>query len=318
MTNIVKLSRRIKWNPKFRQIRLAFDSADNILTINGLDYQLRYLDDIKGNKGGNSNVFLLMDPENIQEENEYLIIKICNKPLEKSTQKYQRRFQRELVALRKAKAAKKSNIIEYFHHGILLINKMQFPFYTMEKADWDLTKFLRENDIDVDQKLLLCLSILKGFKELHELKIYHRDIKHDNVFLLNRECKIGDLGLVRFREDDFDFVQSEIGDRIGAYGWESPETMNKFLTEKYDDLDFDIEIDSKSDIFQLGKLFWYIFQGNLPIGQVTLDDFEIKDLQIFEIIFAMLQQSKGVARRIQSIDDVEAKLYPIAKERAII
>lgn len=318
MTEFVKLAKRIKWYPDSRRMRLAFDSKDNIITINGLDYQLKYLDEIKGNKGGNSNVFLLVDPGNMEDENEYLIIKICNKPIEKSTQKYQRRFQRELVALRKAKAAKKSNIIEYFHHGILLINKMQSPFYTMEKADWDLTKFLRENDIDVDQKLLLCLSILKGFKELHELKIYHRDIKHDNVFLLDRECKIGDLGIVRFREDDLDFVQSEIGDRIGAYGWESPETMNKFLTEKYDDLDFDIEIDSKSDIFQLGKLFWYIFQGNLPIGQVTLDDFEIKDVQIFEIIFAMLQQSKGVSRRIQSIDDVEAKLFPIAKERAII
>jgi hypothetical protein len=31
-------------------------------------------------------------------------------------------------------------------------------------------------------------------------------------------------------------------------------------------------IDGKSDVFQLGKLFWYIIQGNLPLGQITQSD----------------------------------------------
>ncbi len=318
MAESVKLPAAVNWDAQKRQIRLAFDRFENIVTIEGLDYQLKYLDSIMGSKGGNSNIFLLVDPDDEENESEHLVIKICNTPIEKSTRKYKRRFQRELLALRKAKKAKKENIIKYFHNGILIIDRMQFPFYTMEKADWDLTKYLRENEVGTDQKLLLCLSILNGFKELHELEIYHRDIKHDNIFFLNRECKVGDLGLVRFREDDVDFIQSEIGDRIGAYGWESPETMNKYLTEKYDDLNFDCEMDTQSDIFQLGKLFWYIFQGNLPIGQITPYDFKINDQQIFEIIFSMLQHSKAINRRIQSIMDVEAKLRPIAKDRALI
>jgi len=313
----IRLSENILWiQNKGGIIKLAFDPDENIVTIGGLDYRLKYLDEIQNSKGGNSNVFLLVNPEE-EDDDEQFIIKICNKPIQFSGWKYKRRFQREIIALKKAKYAKKKNIIKFYEQGIFIIDGLSFPFYTMEKADFDITKYLRTNEVDTSQKVLLCLTILNGFKELHELDIYHRDIKHDNIFLLNRECKIGDLGLVHFKEEDKDFMESEIGDRIGAFGWESPETMNKFLTEKYDDLYFDCEMDTRSDVFQLGKLFWYIFQGNLPIGQITFDDFENSDKRIYDIIFSMIQYSKA-NRRIQSIEDVEAAFQPIAKENAII
>lgn len=37
--------------------------------------------------------------------------------------------------------------------------------------------------------------------------------------------------------------------------------MNKYLTEKYK-LEFDCRIDDRSDVFQLGGLFWFIFNNN--------------------------------------------------------
>lgn len=318
MSNYIKLSDRISWFDDSRKIKLSFNKSDNIITIEGLDYEMKYLDQIKGNKGGNSNIFLLVNPDDPTDQEDQMVIKICNLPLEYSSYLYQRRFQREEIALRKAKKARKRNIIEFYENGILELHDLRFPFYTMERADWDISKFLRENVIDNDQKLLICINILKGFKELHELHIYHRDIKHDNIFVIGRECKIGDLGLVAFKDNDLKFTELEIGDRIGAFGWESPETMNKFLTEKLDDLNFDCLIDTQSDIFQLGKLFWYIFQGNLPVGQITIDDFLIGDQQIFNIIFQMLQYSKNDGRRIHSIIELENLLYPLAEERLLI
>ncbi|MBT3464322.1 protein kinase [archaeon] len=318
MSQPIKLSQKIKWIAKKKQTQLSFDQWDNIINIEGLDYLIKYLDEIPGSKGGNSNVFRLLNPEDPENSEDQIIIKICNQPNEESSYKYKRRFQREILALRKAKKASKNHIIKYFHAGLLEISGLTFPFYTMEKGDWDLAKYLDEFDIETDQRILICLSILKGFKELHELEIYHRDIKHDNIFLINDECKIGDLGLIQFRTDDVKFTQLELGDRIGAFGWESPETMNKFLTEKKDYLSYDCEIDSKSDIFQLGKLFWYIFQGNLPIGQITINDFIVHDENIFNLIFSMLQHSKEVDRRIQSIPEVEVRLREIAMNYSII
>lgn len=318
MNNIIKVPDSIIWDPGSRKIRLAFDHLDNIITIDGLDYQLKYLNEIKGNKGGNSNVFLLVNPDEPDNIQEQLIIKICNLPIEKSSYIYKRRFQREQIALYRAKEKKAKRIIKIFDSGILLINHLQFPFYTMEKADLDLANYLHVNEIDIDQKLILIIEIIKGFIELHMLEIYHRDIKHDNIFFLGRECRIGDLGLARFRDDDINFTKLELGDRIGAFGWESPETINKYLTEKLYNEKFDCEIDDRSDIFQLGKLFWYIYQGNLPIGQIQEEDFEIKDRELFQVIFAMLQYSKHPSRRIQSLNDLKDVFERVASDRNLL
>lgn len=318
MNNIIRLPDSVIWDPNSRKIQLAFDYFDNIITIDGLDYQLKYLNDIKGNKGGNSNVFILANPDEPDNFQDQLIIKICNLPIEKSYYIYRRRFDREQLALLKAKKAGLKRIIRIYSTGIIIIKKMRFPFYTMEKADWDLANYLNEKELDINQKLILILEIIEGFIELHKIKIYHRDIKHDNIFLIKKGCKIGDLGLMRFRDDDIKFTKLEVGDRIGAFGWESPEAMNKYLTEKLDSNKFDCEIDDRSDIFQLGKLFWFIYQGNLPIGQIKEEDFEINDKELFQVIFAMLQHSKHPSRRIQSLTDLKGVIKRVAIERNIL
>jgi serine/threonine protein kinase len=315
---MIKAHKNIKWNPEKKKIKLSFNPLENILTIDGYDYQLDYLDEIQGNKGGNSIIFLLKNPDDPGNKDDQLVIKISNRPHEKSNWIYKRRFQREIIALSRARKANKKRIIKYYNHGILEINNLHFPFYIMEKGDWDLAKYLDKNEINYDQKILICLEIIEGFKELHSLDIYHRDIKHDNIFLLGNECKIGDLGLAKFRDEDIKIIETEIGQRIGAFGWESPETMNKYLTEKNEKLIFDCEIDTVSDIFQLGKLFWFIFQGNLPIGQVKYEDFLYKNEDIFNLIFQMLQYNKSPDRRPQNISDVENILKPIAKNMEII
>jgi serine/threonine protein kinase len=125
--------------------------------------------------------------------------------------------------------------------------------------------------------------------------------------MMNDSCKIGDLGLYKFKgEDNVD----EIGERIGAFGWESPETMNKSLTEAKENnkYKFDCEIDFKSDIFQLGKLFWYIFQGNLPIGQLRLNDFLEGDNELFDVLIQMLSYDKT---KRPNVNDLELILRPI-------
>ena len=56
---------------------------------------------------------------------------------------------------------------------------------------------------------------------------------------------------------------------------------------------FDCILDDRSDIFQLGKLFWFIFQGNIPDGQLIRDDFKIGDDQVYTVLYNMLRHSKN-------------------------
>ena len=283
---------------------------DNIL-VNGENfYEIKKLPNSEGNqggKGGNSNVFILNDSN---EDKDY-IIKFCQYKLgsnNENTKKRIYRFENEIRALEKAGKLESTSIIHMFFSGQTKIKRGQYRYYVMEKGDGDLTDFLKENDIPIEQKVLLCTEIIKGIKELHDMEIYHRDIKPDNIFFVNSKWKIGDLGLIAHRDEDQNL--DSIQEKIGPYGWLSPEAINKALCEgtPLEEI-HSCKIDKLSDVFQLGKLFWYIFHGNIPIGQISETDFLLEDSILFEIIHLMLNYSKTKRPELDEIKAEFEKTY---------
>ena len=289
-----------------KNILLSPDEEDNYIQIEHEDFLLMPLnDDFEKSKGASSNLFILIDPNS---ESEDRVIKICKSPLSDGRNSRIKRFEREIRAFRLAKKNNLRNVIDFIKSGQVEIANETFLYFIMEKADEDLTSFLERNRFDFtpNQKLTFCVNILNGVKQLHKIRIYHRDIKHDNILLVDGAFKIGDLGLIRFRNED---QVDRVNEKIGPIGWLSPEATNKMLTNKKDIIyTYDCDIDANSDIFQLGKLFWYVFQGNLPIGQILLEDYEINEDDIFQIIFSMLQYKKS---RRPTIANLEALLQPL-------
>jgi len=267
----------------------------NTVKIGNKFYLLDYLSDkhkkYGKTKGGNSSVFKLIDPEN---DKNVFAIKFLKYPWG-SNVKQCFRFDREIEALYEAKKRKSANVIEIITDGLKKINRDSFRFYVMEKADSDLTSFIQENEIPLNQKNLICYEILKGIGELHSMDLYHRDIKPDNIFVINRGekviLKVGDLGLSAFRNDDL--TTEEYKEKIGPTGWLSPEAMNKVLCEGSEHAkEHSCIIDEKSDIFQLGKLFWFVYKHNIPIGQIRLSDFANDQRIVYSLIYRMLQYKK--------------------------
>lgn len=279
-------SGNINLSPELHLNTIRYDNVDYVVS--------RLSEEYDRSKGGNSNVFKITDPQS----EEVLIIKFSkydvNAPVVPINNiKRIARFGREIEALIISKENGFQNVIQFYFDDYREIGNKKFHYYVMEKADDDLTNYLDINDISEQQRFLLCIQILNGIKELHSKEIYHRDIKPDNILFVNKVWKIGDLGLVDHRNSDFEI--KEIGERIGPIGWLSPEATNKYLNEgegKLNKFGFDCSIDGYSDIFQLGKLFWYIFQGNIPIGQIKKSDFKLKDKEIFDILHTMLNHSK--------------------------
>ncbi|GAB2769883.1 hypothetical protein GCM10027275_10520 [Rhabdobacter roseus] len=279
---------------------------ENFIEHEGGVYFLHYLNEkYKNSKGGNSSVFTLSPADEPQKK---FVIKICNyhRPSRNAHAHIIRRhgrFIEEIKVLRELKEKGRENIVSILFDGSIRIDGRDFPYYVMEKADCDLKEYMFANsEIDNQEKVKFCVNIFQALSDLHKEGYYHRDIKPDNIFLFfigdtEKEkaiWKIGDLGLAAHRDKDYD----DLGEKIGPFGWLSPEAMNKFLTEEAN-IGFDCRIDDKSDIFQLGKLFWFIFQRNVPIGQLELDDFLVsinhKEI-IFELLKEMLRYSK--VRRI--------------------
>lgn len=288
-------------------ILLSPNEEDNFVQIDNEDFLLLSLnEDFQTSKGASSNVFILSDPNGDVEDK---VIKICKSPLSIGNNARVKRFKREIRAFKSAKRNRLRNVIEFFKDGIIEIDNEEFYFFIMEKADDDLASYLESNRFNFtpNQKLTFCVNILNGIKQLHSIGIYHRDIKHDNILIINNEFKIGDLGLVRFRNDDnrVDWTN----EKIGPIGWLSPEATNKMLTNQKNIVyNYDCEINEGSDIFQLGKLFWYVFQGNLPVGQILLEDYKIAEDDIFQVIFSMLQYEKV---RRPTLENLETLLEPL-------
>lgn len=290
-----------------KNILLCPNEEDNFVQIDNEDFLLLSLNEnFQTSKGASSNLFILNDPNGDVEDK---VIKICKSPLSQGKNGRTKRFEREIQAFTRAKKNRLRNVVEFFKDGIIEIDNEEFYFFVMEKADDDLASYLEKNRFDFtpNQKLTFCVNILNGIKQLHSIGIYHRDIKHDNILIVNNEFKIGDLGLVRFRNDDSRV--DWINEKIGPIGWLSPEATNKMLTNQKNMVyTYDCEINESSDIFQLGKLFWYVFQGNLPVGQILLEDYKIAEDDIFQVIFSMLQYQKV---RRPTIENLETLLEPL-------
>ena len=317
-----------KHNGKYAFNLLDISSPNqNLVTIKNIDYYFKYLNDQPKNKGGNSIIIELYESQNIDtDEIEYdepdLILKILK--FKKSADpnypyKPEKRFKAEISALKKASKKNSQNLIRIVHHGNCKIwstwndEYEEYLFYTMEYAENDLKTYIESthSTMNFEEKLSLCVSLAKGINELHSYGFYHRDIKPDNIFIIGNEWKIGDLGLCaeRDKENKID----DISEFIGPRGWATPEVMNKHLTGgKGFQKKFDVVIDEQSDIFQLGKVFWYIFQHNAPIGAIKLNDFSTKHNRIYPILRTMLNHSKK--RRYKDISEVIKLFEPIEKE----
>ena len=303
-------------NPKSNQIQ-----------INGIDYFFTYLDESGNNKGGNSVILKLYNAQKINASDPIYgepdsILKIHKYKKKRFADKSQKRFEREIQALFKCKKANFENVILIEHSGECSIFNYRskeydkYLYYTMEFAPYDLKGFIENNHncLSIDDKLNLCIELAKGLKELRSMKLYHRDIKPDNIFMNSSgNWKIGDLGLIDDR--NINFSLDKVAEPIGPRGWMSPESMNKYLTEgKGFDYKYNCDIDHQSDIFQLGKVFWYIFQHNAPIGTIKENDFNIKKGQIYSIIKTMLNHSK--IKRYKDIDEV-IKLLKIEETKLL-
>lgn len=270
-------------------ISLAGQEYEDYISINNEDLLLSYLDPKNPfNKGASSNIFLLTDPEGEYEDR---VIKICKSPFYRySKDRRLLRFSREIRAFGEVQRKNINGIIGFHGSGTLRISGFDFKYIILEKADGDLASFMENNEFDftINQRLNFCINILTCIQNLHNARIYHRDIKHDNILVIDGEMKIGDLGLVQFQDKDASMDRDN--EKIGPAGWLSPEATNKMLTHKKNMGNiYDCTITNKSDIFQLGKLFWYIFQGNIPTGQIIPADMKFNDGDIYNIIFSMIQ-----------------------------
>lgn len=309
------------YNRRYSRIQLESEPEKNILSISGTEHFLESMDIAGiGPRGANATILRAMSADSDKS----FVVKFCKFPLNSTLPKEQiriKRFKREIEALR---IARESNVAEcvvpIVEDGILPLEYgngyRNFIYYVMEEADFDLTRYLEEHEIGFQQQVALCNELLKILKNLHSIGIYHRDIKPDNILMFGNQPCFGDLGLIAYREQDQNSDLDRPDERIGPVGLLSPEATNKYLGLKNKcNFNFDCQIDEKSDIFQLGQVFWMILQSEIPTGHLADMDVRFPHSGLFSsVIQPMLQYGK---QRRSDLRTAEIAMLPILKDLAL-
>ena len=141
-------------------------------------------------------------------------------------------------------------------------------------------------------------QLCEAFDYIHSLGVVHRDIKPSNCLIEGYRLVIGDFGLAKTNtEEGADrFWRGDLTDtneRVGSIPWMSPE-LRKYAQEK------SIEVDHRSDLFQIGKVLWYMHTGN-DTGIPDPDD-DQSGGRLFDIVMKATQTRP--AKRFQSAKEM--------------
>lgn len=111
----------------------------------------------------------------------------------------------------------------------------------------------RDPERPIEEVLRLVREIGEALDFAHRQNIVHRDVKPDNVFLLDGHAILGDFGLARATDAVGEKVLTDSGVTLGSPGYMSPEQAFGART-----------LDSRSDQYGLACLVYELLAGELP------------------------------------------------------
>ncbi len=135
------------------------------------------------------------------------------------------------------------NIVRVYDYNILPV-----PFFEMEYCESSLEKLPKP--LKSEQAALLIFNIAEGLKYAHSKGIIHRDLKPSNILLKNGVPKISDWGLSKVTKEGRSTTLTSFTALYTA-----PEQISRSKFGKTDE---------RTDIWQLGVIFYELLTGRLP------------------------------------------------------
>jgi serine/threonine protein kinase len=255
-------------------------------------------------KGGMGVLYRGFDPVLDRE----VAIKLMHADFSEDTEQMRPRFYRE------ARAAAKLN-----HRNIVTI----FEFAEESNVPYIVMEFLKgtplgarmnsQPPLTIDDKLNVVAQLCDGLSYAHEQGVVHRDVKPDNVFILeDGQVKLLDFGIAKLQTSTL----TRQGDVLGSASYMSPEQVGGSES-----------VDGRADIFSTGVVLYEMLTGRKPfegdsptavIVKILKDDPNPIDpaatgLPANVIAAVMKALQKDPANRYQTADEMSRDLQNIRK-----
>ncbi|MGW2932623.1 serine/threonine-protein kinase [Streptomyces sp. NPDC001156] len=126
------------------------------------------------------------------------------------------------------------------------------PWYAMPLAKASLQDFLQSGKRDMAWSLKVVHKILDGMEHAHDEGVIHRDLKPNNILLVENEWMVSDFGFCRnLNSESLRITQAER--LIGTLLYAAP--------EQYDDAH---TVGPAADIFAIGKILVHCLTWSTP------------------------------------------------------
>jgi len=174
------------------------------------------------------------------------------------------RFNNEVRIL---KELKHSSIAEYFADGILSLGKWQVPWVAMELGGENLRRHVdTKGPIERGSLVPVVAQMADALDLVHAKQLIHRDIKPENfVWEEGRPDRVLmiDFGIAKRAGEDvsgrpLDNFTKHL-EFVGPQFFSSPELIAYARDKK-------VQVDGRSDLFQLGKVVWFLATGAISAG----------------------------------------------------
>jgi WD40 repeat protein/tRNA A-37 threonylcarbamoyl transferase component Bud32 len=212
--------------------------------------------------GGMGEVFLAMDTLLGQP----VALKLLDTKL--SPGDLRRRFEREVAVVT---ALRSQHIVRVNDSGVTVEG---YPFYVMEYLQGQTLGQLlrREKPLPIERTISIITQVCAGLQLAHQgiilqqggdvssrhVKVIHRDLKPDNIFLLptglGELVKLLDFGIAKIRSDQAEYTHAT-SMFLGTYRYAAPEQF-----------EIGQDLDERADIYSLGMILYEMLTGTDPFG----------------------------------------------------
>ena len=177
-----------------------------------------------------------------------------------ANEEFRRRFKNESKAIA---VLSHPNIVKVY--DVSYGDKIQY--IVMECVDGiTLKEYIRQQGvINYKEAVFFVTQILRALQHAHDKGIVHRDIKPQNIMLLeNGAIKVTDFGIARFSRSE---TRTMTDSTIGSVHYISPEQARGDVT------------DDKADIYSVGVMLYEMLTGKLPFESDNTVSVAIMQLQ---------------------------------------